>query len=212
MIVAIIDQTAPVGQVQVNTFLNAVDEAAAVTAYVNSFNPALDPADWLGYEPELSPGVPWPAWQSPGTNANWFYDFAAPGLVAVAGPPTEIIDGGYTLVSDEFVITSDAAWENIGGVVFDPSAYGDVAAMMMRACGEFTSDATGGTPQLRLVEDANVIATANMPTQPAFTFASFNSIVGAPTDGMHLYMLQGRLNGGVAATLRAGILQIVSQS
>lgn len=207
MIVAIIDQTSPVGIVAVTTFVEAVDEAAGITQYVNFFVPPKTPGDWLGFDSGFVGGVTPPA-----AGKHWGYDFGTPGLVQVDNPAVDAIQGGYTLMSDEFVITSDAAWENIGGVVFDPTAYGNVAEMLMRTCGEYMSDVTGGTPQLRLVEDTTVIATANLPVAPTFTFASFDSALAAPTAGMHLYMLQGRLNGGTSATLRAGILQIIKQT
>ena len=83
MIVAIINQTVPVGIVKVNTFVIAVDEAAGVTQFIG-FHPTFNPADWLGFDSGFTPdadGVP-----SAAPGFQWAYDFGTPGLVQEPAP------------------------------------------------------------------------------------------------------------------------------
>jgi hypothetical protein len=96
MIVAIVNQTVPVGRVKVDEFRVAVDEAAAVAAYAASYNPPRNPLDYLGFD------TGWVAYVSPTQPSSvWAYDFGAPGLVEVSSP------GGLEPFSAE-VLTVDA--------------------------------------------------------------------------------------------------------
>jgi hypothetical protein len=81
MIVAIINQISPVGIVPVSSFVDAVDEAAGVTQYVNFFNPPLNPADWLGVNSGFVGSVP----PSP-PGLGWFWDFGTSTLVQRSAP------------------------------------------------------------------------------------------------------------------------------
>lgn len=82
MLVAIVNQTSPSGQVPIEEVRVAASEAAAVTAFVNDYTPPLVEADYLGFD------TGWSVWQDPGAGKVWAYDFGAPGLVAVAAGPS----------------------------------------------------------------------------------------------------------------------------
>jgi hypothetical protein len=75
VIVAIVKQTDPSGQVPVEEFRSAANGAAAVTAFVNEYSPPLNESDYLGFE-TADPSAPA---ADPGN--VWAYDFDAPGLV-----------------------------------------------------------------------------------------------------------------------------------
>lgn len=91
MIVAIINQTAPVGVVPVTQFQVAADQATALAEFVAAFNPPLNPADYLAVD------TGWPgnqAQQPPsGPLYQWAWDFNAPGFVeqlkSKQGPPQD---------------------------------------------------------------------------------------------------------------------------
>jgi hypothetical protein len=83
MIVAILPQG--VGKIAVIQFRDAVDEAAAVTAFCNDCVPPRNPSDYLGYD------TGWASYQQTDPDKYWAYDFSSPGLVQVAVP--QIVTG-----------------------------------------------------------------------------------------------------------------------
>lgn len=65
------------GQAAVEEFREAASEGAAVDEFVGEYDPAANPDDYLGHDPN------WGEVQSPGADKKWHYDHDSPGLVAL---------------------------------------------------------------------------------------------------------------------------------
>jgi hypothetical protein len=76
VIVAIINQTAPVGLVRVEEFRASDSASEAVDAFVSEQSPPLPPGNYLGFD------TGWSSYTPPGKGQVWAYDFDAAGLVA----------------------------------------------------------------------------------------------------------------------------------
>jgi hypothetical protein len=75
MIVAIINQTTPVGVVVVEEFLEALDAATGVAIYVAGYTPPRDPADYLGFD------TGWTEYNYPAALKVWAYSFTTSSLL-----------------------------------------------------------------------------------------------------------------------------------
>jgi len=80
LIVAIVKQTSPVGSVKPRQFREAISTAQALTDFVNSYTPPLNPADWLSVD------TGWSSVQYPPPGRAWAWDFATSALVLISNP------------------------------------------------------------------------------------------------------------------------------
>lgn len=122
--------------------------------------------------------------------------------------PTEIVfHAASKLVEGEVVITQDATWQLLGGVITQPAFFtSNLAAVIGRvSAGVKTS---GTTIQLKVTEDDGtteadlVTAPQTIPdTAGAWQNHNFSTDV-APRIGNNTYCLWGRLNGSASASVR----------
>jgi hypothetical protein len=77
MIVAIVNQSVPAGQVKISAFIEAASAVAGRDAYVAGFTPPLPAADWLGVD------TGWAKFTYPAAGNTWAYDFGTSSLVAI---------------------------------------------------------------------------------------------------------------------------------
>jgi len=147
--------------------------------------------------------------------SNVFVEMTAGEKTAVdAGiPKKDTLLDSFTLAENTLAVPG--AWGVLSGVVFDPSVYndGDLSDLFLRVSCEYSSDVTGGTPQLRLQEDAVSLQTQNLSdTAGGFNTLSFDTTPGSLTTGAHAYVLQGQLNGGASASVRFATLFVMKQT
>lgn len=150
MIYALVNQTSPVGTVEVSQFREAADAATALAAFVSLPNPPLNPADWLAFD------TGWASYQNPNTNYHWVYDFGVPGLVQVLDPDrlvghalTQVVEGPK---ADPSGGSSPFAWEMMGALSVQLDLYMDSAdKAQLRIWGQHKTHQEGGNvPQVRL--------------------------------------------------------------
>lgn len=212
MIVAIINQTNPVGVVRVLQFRDAVDVATAVAAYVNSYSPPRNPADYLGVD------TTWVNVMAPTAGTRWAWDFDNPGLVEE--PLTDRFDWCGVLTSQNaplavsgatpFAFEDILSWSGDLGYAFDP---GSIAQAQIRIWGQYEAAAGGGGGvELRIRAGADdlsatqLLADAAVPTN----FAIWTTV--APTAGRKLYRLQCRLNdAGASFQLEASSMVLLKR-
>jgi hypothetical protein len=110
------------------------------------------------------------------------------------------------------VITQDASWQVLGGVVSHPQFFITDLTKVVGAL-DLEIKTTGATAELRVEEQADggntIVATATLPdTGGAWQRFSFNNSV-PPSAGKNTYELQGRLNGATAAEVRYVTLSLL---
>lgn len=196
MIVGIIDKTTPTGQVRVGTFLDAVDEAAALTTFINSYTPPLDANNWLAYD------TGWGSYQSPNPGFYWAYDFDSPGLVQLGLADKFNWRGGIMVQSEAQAVSAATplAWEDLAQFSADLSfAFEDITKGQIRVWGRYKADKGGGAgPELRLQAGGTDLGAPElMPDQAGWTNFVFWTTATLEA-GRKLYKLQGKLNNATA--------------
>lgn len=194
MIVAIVNQTNPVGTVRVEEFREAASPGDAVTAFVNAYNPPLNPANWLGVD------TGWAQYQPPAPDYIWAYDFGTALLVQQAITPE------YSLLAAPQVLQqktlSSPALEEIAGVVAAPSLITpDISRLILRAIGKYRTTGLGSA--LRLYENGVAISPQlNLPnTNGAWSVFALNTTTSLNA-GVNVYTIQGQLGAAVLAELQ----------
>lgn len=195
MIVAIVNQTLPSGIKRVEDFREAVDEASAVVAYCNSYNPPRNVGDYLGFDSG------WSSFQPPAPFNVWGYDFAAPGLVQIPITPEFDLKVASQIINTVTPIL-DAAFAELGGIVAAPSLISNsLSSLVIRVVGLYRTTLAGA--KLRVCQNGVTIspeldltATAGVWT----TFALDTNV--APAAGLNVYTLEGLLGAAVLAELK----------
>jgi hypothetical protein len=200
MIVAIINQTSPSGLVKVADFWEAVDQATAVTEFAAAYS--VTAGDYLGYD------TGWTAFQSPGVAKHWEYDFDSPALVAVDNAGL-LLCHTLLLGKDDIAITSDGSWEVLGRFVLNPEdicSDNDLNRFVLRP--RFAYRSTGGTPQLRIVENAAQYGNvAQFTDETGWTRDKFRA-AGTAAGGTNTYTLEGDRNGATLFELRGVTIDV----
>jgi hypothetical protein len=196
MIVAVVKQTTPSGKVRVSQFRDAVDEATAVDDYVNSFNPPLTTADYLGFDSG------WSSYQKANPGNYWAYDFDSPGLVQLEQGDNFDWRGAIMAQSEPQAISGATpfAWETLAQFTADLGfAFEDVGQGQIRVWGRYKADKGGGAgPELRLqVGGVDLDVPVLMADAAGWTNFVFWSTVPLEA-GRKLYKLQGKLNNATA--------------
>jgi hypothetical protein len=206
MIVAIVNQTAPVGEMRVEEFRTASSEAAAVDDFVNGYKPPHNPADYLGYD------TGWSDFQKPTAGFFWAYDFGSPGLVQVATSDRFEWRGAILVVSNAEAASGATpfAWETMAQFSADLSfAYKNISKGQIRIWGRYKADKGGGAgPTLRLaVGNVDLGVPLLLADQSAWTNFVFWT-TAALDPGRKLYSLQAKLNNA-SATLEIDATSMV---
>jgi hypothetical protein len=195
MIVAIINQTVPVGVKRVEEFREAVDEATAVVAYCNGYTPPRNVGDYLGFDSG------WSSFQPPAPFNVWGYDFAAPGLVQIPVTPEFELKASSQILNAVTPIV-DVAFAELGGIVAAPSLLvPELSSLVIRLVGLYRTTLTGA--KLRVCQDGVAVSLelALTDTLGAWTTFTLNTNV-APSAGLHVYTLEGLLGAAALAELK----------
>ena len=207
MIVAIVNQTSPVGQVRVEEFRDAASEAVAVDDFVGGYTPPKNPADYLGFD------TGWSTYTPPNPGYGWYYDFGAPGLVQVLRGDRFL--PGYPLVqvisdakADPSGGTTPFAWETMGRISSDLGyTFGNITKAQIRVWGQCKVDQVGvNIPQIRLQAGGVALSAEEdlPPTAGAWVNFFFFTTNAVREEGRKLYELQTKLrNAGSTIELRA---------
>lgn len=193
MIVAIINQTSPVGIVPVEEFRQASDEATAVADFCADYSPPKNPADYLGYDSG------WSQYQPPAPTYRWAYDFGSPGLVQQAITPTYDLKVLTEVVQAAIALGADA---ELGGVVAAPVLLSsDLTKLVVRATGLVKTSGTGAS----LVLKENGVAVSPVfplpDTGSAWQAFAFNANV-PPSTGLNVYTVWGQLGAAPTAEVK----------
>lgn len=194
MIVAIVNQTNPVGIVRVDEFREAVSPGAAVDAFVNDYNPPLNPADWLGVD------TGWVQYQPPAPDYTWAYDFGTALLVQQAIAPDYSLLAAPQVLQQKTLLS--VGLEEIAGVVAAPSLITpDVSRLVLRAIGKYRTTGLGSA--LRLFENNVAVSPQlNLPnTNGAWSVFVLNTTTPLVA-GVNVYTIQGQLGAAVLAELQ----------
>jgi hypothetical protein len=89
MIVAIVNQTVPVGKVAFVAFVQAISAVAGRDAYVAGFTPPLPATNWLGID------TGWASVQSPLPGRTWAWDFGTSAIVQISNPGGQLPFSGF---------------------------------------------------------------------------------------------------------------------
>lgn len=120
-----------------------------------------------------------------------------------------IFKASVLAVGDEKAILGVTEWEDLGGVVTSPSYFiPDVQKAIARIVGDCRADGAGA--ELRIIEDGEgtdpprvMSASAPIPdTLGGWQLLPPFNTNQSPSEGQHLYRLQGRLNGATSAAVR----------
>jgi hypothetical protein len=196
MIVTIINQTAPVGQVRVDEFREADSEAVAVADFCNEYNPPKNPLNFLGYDSG------WSSYQPPASGFFWAYDFGAPGLVQVGNADSFNWRGFYNVIDTPIVVpnTTPNAWVDVAEMSCDMSFVdADVAMLRFRVWGRYKASSPGvDLPQMRLMGGSLELSGAADIALDA-DWANLTLIANTPPEaGRKLYKLQVKLRDAAA--------------
>jgi hypothetical protein len=152
MIVAIVNQTSPIGQVRVEEFREAASEAIAVANFCNEYTPPKNPLNFLGFDSG------WSVYQSPAAGFFWAYDFGAPGLVQVSNAERCDWKGIYNVLDSPILVpnTTPSAFVDVAEMSADMSFVDeDVTALRFRVWGRYKASSPNvNVPQVRLMMGA----------------------------------------------------------
>lgn len=195
MIVAIVNQTVPVGVVFVEEFLEAVDETTAVSVYCNGYTPPRNTADYLGFD------TGWAEFVNPGPFFRWGYDFAAPGLVQVAVTPDFELKVSNQIIAQATALAG-AAFSELGGLVAAPGVlFSTAQKLVLRVTGLYR--ATGAGAKLVVDENGVHISIAIPLADTAGVFTPFAFNVNLPINNtLNVYTLNGLLGAAVLAEIK----------
>ena len=204
MIVAIVNQTSPSGQVKVNCFIDAADEAAALALFL-TWPPVRTPANWMGYD------TGWGSVQNPAVGFDWDYDFDTPGLVQVAQAEVLRWCGQIAFDGQDKIITTLGTWQTLYRFNMVPDFICEADRFVLRPVYSYRS--TGGAPKLRITEN-NVLygAEEDLSDEAGWTRTKFRA-GGVAAAGENTYAIEG--DGGVGSTLfeiRAMTVEILRKS
>lgn len=199
MIVAIVNQTSPTGQVVCEEFRDAASEADAVDDFVNEYTPPKNAADYLGYDSG------WSSYQRPAAGMEWAYDFDSPGLVQVDASQQYVFKASSKMVNLPVAVIETTNWQDLGGVTTTPAFFvPDLTKAVGRAVG--CAKTNGSGVQLRMVE---IIAGVDTPISDPFDVPDGAGVAAdfgfytntAPQSGRRVYKIQGRLQGATDAEI-----------
>jgi len=117
--------------------------------------------------------------------------------------------GSSKLVNDVLAVTSDAAFETVGGVITNPGFFVDnLAATFGRITGAY--QATGATGELQIIEcrpdgsdpELKMPPVVIPDTAGAWTVLELGTSMPPRPNGPWEYALQARLNGSAALSLK----------
>jgi hypothetical protein len=210
MLVAIIDQTTPSGQVAIKQVREAVDEATAVTEYVNSYSPPKTATDWLGHD------TGWTEVQKPSKGMRWAYDFDSPppgagGLIEIDAVNLIMVCAALSFDDgNDIIITSDGSWQTLRRYVIAPDAICmDVTRFIMRP--RFSYRSTGGTPKLRITENGSTFGNEKTLTDETGWARESFRVGGVPSNGTNTYAIQGDMGGATQFELRGLTIELAKR-
>jgi len=196
MLVAI-TESAQSGTKPVIELREAVDEAAAVSAYCSEISPPRSESSYSGHD--AGAGL-----VAPIAFARWSWSFTSNQFVQTPSYAIKVRAQGENLCTFAPIDTQD--WKDLGGAVGNPVTVCDVAANAV-GYAHCSARADGAGAQIRAVyEDDQGNDVACCPAQDIATGNQWAvhqlwSSVELPA-GLRAYKLQGRLGGATSAEVR----------